>query len=63
MASKETGRVVWTGEGLKASRLNEVSLALPRDALSPGDYRLRLYGLKDGKAEPVGEYELRIAHQ
>lgn len=63
VASKETGRVVWTGDGLRASRLSELSLTLPRNALSPGDYRLRLYGLKDGKAEPVGEYELRIAHQ
>lgn len=63
VASKETGRVVWTGEGLEASPLNEVSLVFPRNALSSGDYRLRLYGLKDGKAEPVGEYELRIAHR
>jgi hypothetical protein len=63
VADKETGRVVWKGEGLKASEVNEVSLALPRDVLLPSDYRLRLYGLKDGKAEEVGEYEVRIVHQ
>jgi hypothetical protein len=63
VVNKDTGRVVWKGEGLKASRLNEVSLALPRDELPPGDYQLRLYGLKNGKAEEVGEYEVRIAHE
>lgn len=57
---KDNGRKVWSGEGLTASHLNEVSLALPRDLLSPGDYRLNLFGLRDGKAEPVGEYDLRI---
>lgn len=63
VVSKETGRVVWKGEGLKASDLHEVSLVLPRDALPPGDYRFRLYGLKDGKAERVGEYELRVVRR
>ncbi len=63
VTDKETGRVVWKGEGLKASRFNEVSLVLPRKALPPGDYRLRLYGIKDGKAELVEEYEVRIVHQ
>jgi hypothetical protein len=63
VADKETGRVVWKSGGLKTSRLKEITLALPRDLLAPGDYRLRLYGLKDGKAEEVGEYEMRIAHQ
>ena len=64
ITDKDTGRVVWRGEGLKVSpRLPEVTLALPRDVLPPGDYRLRLYGVKDGKAEEVGEYEVRIAHE
>jgi hypothetical protein len=62
VAEKDTGRPVWKGEGLKASLLNEISLALPRSVLPPGDYRFRLYGLKDGKAEAVEEYDLRIAH-
>lgn len=61
--SKDTGRVSWKGQGLETNELNEVSLALPRDALAPGDYRLRLYGLKGGKAELVEEYELRIKHE
>ncbi|HSK78847.1 MAG TPA: hypothetical protein VLQ45_20495 [Thermoanaerobaculia bacterium] len=57
---KDNGRRIWSGEGLTASDLNEISLALPRNLLSPGDYRLLLFGLRDGKAESVGEYDLRI---
>lgn len=58
---RDTGNVVWKGEGLKASEdLHEVSLVLPREALLPGEYWFRLYGVKDGKAERVGEYELRV---
>jgi hypothetical protein len=61
VTSKETENVVWKGEGLEASGdLREVSLVIPRDALPPGDYRFRLYGVKEGKAERVGEYELRV---
>lgn len=63
ITDKDSGRVAWKGEGLKASRLNEVSLTLPRNVLPPGDYRLRLYGLKDDGAEEVGEYEVRIVHE
>lgn len=63
VVTKDTGGVVWKGEGLKTGQIKEVSLVLPRDALFPGDYRLRLYGLKDGKAELVEEYELRIVHE
>jgi hypothetical protein len=58
--SKETGKPVWTTAGLHKTGVTEVSVALPRALLPQGDYRLRLSGVKDGKAEPVGEYEMRI---
>jgi hypothetical protein len=60
---KDSGRPVWSSRGLHKIDLAEVSVALPRDLLPPGDYRLRLYGLKQGKAEPAGEYEMRIAEE
>lgn len=63
VVSKDSGGVVWKGEGLKTSQINEVSLVLSRDVFSPGDYRLRLYGLKGGKAELVEEFELRVEHE
>jgi hypothetical protein len=61
VVSKTTGRVVWKGEGLKP-RDHDVTLALQREVLSPDDYQLSLYGLKNGKVEPVGDYEFRVVH-
>jgi hypothetical protein len=58
---KDTGRTVWQTAGLHKKDDGTVSVALPRDLLPPGAYRLRLYGLKRGKAEMAGEYDLRIA--
>jgi hypothetical protein len=60
IVSKDTGKPVWSAAGLHHTGLLEVSVALPRDLLPPGDYRLRLYGLRGGKAEPAGDYEMRI---
>jgi len=56
----DTGRVVWQASGLHKNGITEVSVALPRDLFPSGDYRFHLYGLKGGKAEVAGEYELRI---
>jgi len=58
--SKDEGKTVWTTAGLHKTGVTEVSVALPRSLLPPDDYRLRLDGVKDGKAERVGEYEMRI---
>jgi hypothetical protein len=58
--SKDTGKPVWSSRGLHKTGPVEISVALPRDLLPPGDYRLRLYGLKGGKAALAGEYEVRV---
>jgi hypothetical protein len=58
--TKDTNASVWSASGLHKTGVTEVSVALPRDLLPPGDYRLRLYGLGKGKAEVAGEYEMRI---
>ncbi|HEY2295409.1 MAG TPA: hypothetical protein VGM86_32300, partial [Thermoanaerobaculia bacterium] len=57
---KDTGKPVWSSRGLHKTGLLEISVALPPDLLPPGDYRLRLYGLKEGRAELAGEYEVRV---
>ncbi len=60
IASKGAGKTVWAAAGLHKTGTVEVSVALPRDLLPPDDYLLRLAGVKDGKVERVGEYEMRI---
>jgi hypothetical protein len=61
ITDRDTGRSAWATGGLHKTGGTEVSVALPRDLLPPGDYRLLLSGLKGGKAEKVAEYELKIA--
>jgi hypothetical protein len=60
---KDTGKAVWNASGLHQTGTLAVSVALPRDLLPPGDYRLRLFGLREGKAQTVGEYEMRIGEE
>ena len=57
---RDTGARVWSGAGLTRNQLTEVRIALPRELLPAGEYRLRLLGSMDGKAETVAEYELKI---
>ncbi len=55
-----SGRRVWEISGLTLTGAAELSLGLPRGQLPAGEYLLRLYGLRDGRAEEVDEYQLRI---
>jgi hypothetical protein len=55
------GKALWSTDRLANSGLGEIHLALPRQLLAPGSYRLRLQGLRAGRPEPLAEYELRIA--
>lgn len=59
----ENKRLVWSTGGLKKTGVVEVSVALPRSHLPPGDYRLQLYGVKDGQSKLAGEYDLKITRE
>jgi hypothetical protein len=63
IVNKDTGKPVWSSRGLHKTTDLELTMALPRDLLPSGDYQFRLFGLKDGKAEMAGEYEMRIAEK
>lgn len=54
------GAIVWHGD-LTRNDVGSFTLSLPRSVVSPGEYRLHLWG--DGAAgrEVLGEYGLRIA--
>lgn len=53
-------RPVWHGTGLEMSDYGSLRLGLSRQFLSPGRYRLRLYGLVDGESELLEEHPLEI---
>ncbi|MCP4654588.1 MAG: hypothetical protein GY856_04110, partial [bacterium] len=59
---KDTDTVVWSTDELSSVEIEmfELSVKLPRRHWPAGEYRLHLAGLRDGRAEPLGEYALRI---
>ena len=47
---EDPDRVVWSSSGLEPdAELETLTLGLPPGFLEPGDYRLQLYGLRDGE--------------
>jgi len=57
------GREVWAVEGLELSDHGSVRLGLPAESLSPGEYRVLLYGAGAAGRELAGEYRLRFEPQ
>ncbi len=58
-----TGRRVWRGERLRKERDYSVNLTLARRMIPAGRYLIKLYGLQDGKQEPVADYPVLISYQ
>lgn len=56
------GAVVWRAEGLQPTRWSTFHVALRRGVLTPGRYRIRLYGL-DGEPAPLATYELQLLEE
>jgi hypothetical protein len=54
------GRVVWSGKGLKKSALNTFTVAIPRQVVSSGSYRIKLYGLRGSGRVLIEDYALRF---
>lgn len=54
------GEKVWSGQGIEPSPFGSFSLTLPRRAVGPGDYRVRLFGRSGGTEEPIEEYAFRV---
>lgn len=54
------GRAVETVSGAKPNSYGAVAVTIPARLLPPGKYRVRLFGLKERRPEPVGEYDLTV---
>jgi hypothetical protein len=57
----DSGAVIWRSDPFPRAGPDEIRLALPRHLLSPGAFRLRLHGLRNGRERRLAEYDLRIA--
>lgn len=57
----KAGATVFQKSGLKPNALETVMVAFPASFFAPGDYRLRLEGVKaDGTAAEIGGYPFRV---
>ncbi|MEE8523328.1 MAG: hypothetical protein V3T72_05305 [Thermoanaerobaculia bacterium] len=62
---KDADEPLWSSSELKLTGISEISVALPREAFFAGEavageYRLILYGLRDGEAITIDEYALEL---
>ena len=55
-------RVVWTNHELRKSPYNNFTVALRRGAFPAGEYRLKIYGLRDGRRQLIEEYAIRLVY-
>lgn len=55
------GKVAWHSDELVPTGVAELSFALPRSLLPPGEYRLRVAGLGAAGATPVSTFRFRVA--
>lgn len=57
------GKRVWRGQRLRMGQDNSVNLTLARRMFPAGRYLIKLYGLRNGKQEPVADYPVQISYQ
>lgn len=55
------GKAVWSADGLvRDADHSFYNLRLPPGALRPGTYTIRVYGMTDGRREPLETYTIRV---
>ncbi len=54
------GEEVWVGDGLERTRFGNFRVVLTRHLLPSGDYRLKLFGLRDEEAALIGEFPVSV---
>jgi hypothetical protein len=55
-------RTVWITRNLRKSPYNNFTVALRRRSFPAGEYRLKIYGLRDGHRELIEEYAIRLSY-
>jgi hypothetical protein len=56
-------QVRWRGAGLRRDIQGNFTMMLDRTFLSPGEYRLKLYGQKGGRSRGIAEYIILLSSQ
>ena len=59
----QNNRAIWTSRGLRKSAYNNFTIAMRRTSFPAGEYRLKLYGLSDGRRELIEQYAIRLVYR
>ena len=57
-----SNKTIWVSRNLRKSPYNNFTVAMHRRSFPPGEYRLKIYGLRNGRRELVEEYAIRLAY-
>jgi hypothetical protein len=55
-------RTIWISRDLRKSPYNNFTVAMRRRAFPAGEYRLKIYGLRDSRRELIEEYAIRLMY-
>jgi anti-sigma factor RsiW len=58
-----SNRTIWRVRDLRKSPYNNFTVVARRRSFPAGEYRLKLYGLRDGRRELVEEYAIRLIYR
>ncbi len=58
----QQGVRIWLGQGLQRSEADTFTIALARRFFPAGQYRIKLYGLRDGRRELIEDYAVRVQY-
>jgi hypothetical protein len=55
-------RTIWTARDLRKSPYNNFTVAMHRRSFPAGEYRLKIYGLRDGGRQLIEQYAIRLTY-
>ena len=55
-------RTIWVAHNLRKSQYNNFTVAMRRRSFPAGEYRLKIYGLRDGRRQLIEEYAIRLTY-
>jgi anti-sigma factor RsiW len=57
-----SNRTIWSTRNLRKSPYNNFTVAMRRRTFPAGEYRLKIYGLRDGQRRLIEEYAIRLTY-
>ncbi|HEX6046409.1 MAG TPA: zf-HC2 domain-containing protein [Pyrinomonadaceae bacterium] len=59
----QNSRTIWSNRNLRKSAYNNFTVALRRSSFPAGEYRLRIYGVRNGRRQLIEQYAIRLTYR